>query len=78
MSDLARYFHSHDIVARWRAECENASARLEIACIKERACELRSQSEPLHSLTGGDWEMRDKINAAVFYVLNGRFPKEEE
>ncbi len=72
--DLANLFKAHDKVARWRAERENASARLELETIKERMWELHSQHEPLAHLSAGDREVRENMLAAIFYVVVGRFP----
>lgn len=77
MSDLARYFDAQEKRRRWMAERENASARLQLAQIHERAAEIRSQHEPLNELTGGDRDTREKILAATFYVLHGRFPEKQ-
>lgn len=52
---------------RWKAEHENASARLELARIKERIAELRSQHEPVHA-AGLD---REKLSALLGYLVHG-------
>lgn len=67
MSDLQKLFNAQDITARWRAESEGASARLEIAQIKERAAYLISQHEPVASL-GLD---REALRAALSYLWHG-------
>lgn len=51
-----------------------ASAALENAQIKERLAEIRSQSEPLDGLIGRSLSERDRLYAAAFYVVVGRFP----
>lgn len=51
-----------------------ASAALDRASIKMRLAEIQDQHEPLHELTGGDRDMREKILAAAFYVVVGCFP----
>ena len=76
--DLSGYFNAHDMVARRRAEQETAVARLDIELIKERWWELRSQAEPLNTITGGNREERDRILQALFYVVVGRMPRKEE
>lgn len=48
--DLSALFRAQDDVARWRAERENATARLELAQQREAMAFLISQHEPLHSL----------------------------
>ncbi len=73
--DLANLFRAHDQVARWRAERENASARLELETIKERMWELHSQHQPLGDLCGANNLLREKILAHIFYVVVGRFPE---
>lgn len=78
MSDLANLFKAHDEVKRWSAERENASARLELARIKERMYELRSQHEPLNEITGGDRMQREAICGALFYTVFGRWPDEKK
>ena len=50
MSTLAQLFSAQDQVARWRAERENATARLELAQANECMAFLISQHEPLHTL----------------------------
>lgn len=50
MSALQQLFIAQAHVARWRAEHENASARLELAEAAECMAYLVSQHEPLHSL----------------------------
>ena len=46
-NDLGKLFHAQDVTARWRAEHENASARLELAQRNERAAFLLSQNDPV-------------------------------
>lgn len=48
--DLGRLFASQDHVARWRAERENASARLELALSAESISFLLSQHDPVHRI----------------------------
>ena len=66
LSDL---FYARSEVARWRAEFENASARLELAEIAERKAYLLSQYEPLKSL-GMDAD-RDKLALLFRYLGHG-------
>jgi hypothetical protein len=77
VSDLADYFHAQDKTRLARANVETASSRLELASIKERMAELRSQYEPLSSLLpeGASTADRERILAAIFYVVIGRFPE---
>lgn len=58
--DLGALFSAQGEVARWRAERENASARLELARAKESRAFLLSQHEPLASL-GIDREVMRKL-----------------
>ena len=66
-NDLLALFRAHDEVARWSAERENASARLELAHMRARMAYLLSQHEPVHSL-GVD---REKLRALLAYVKHG-------
>ena len=50
MNDLANLYSAHDHVARWKAEGENASARLSLARASEARAYLLSQHEPVASL----------------------------
>lgn len=50
MSDLDTLFFREEEVRRWKAESENASARLQIANIRKRMAFLISQYEPIDSL----------------------------
>lgn len=67
MSDLAALFHCQDVTKRWRAESENASARMELAQHNERMAYLLSQQEPVESL-GLD---RERLRLALSYVKHG-------
>lgn len=56
-----------------------AGAALELARIKERLAEIRSQHEPLASMNPeGNSLARKKQYAAAFYVVFGRMPEPEE
>ena len=67
MSDLSVLFSAHEKVARWRAERENATARLEIALIEEHCAHLLSLHEPIASL-GLD---RERLRLALSYLRHG-------
>ena len=67
MSDLSRLFASQEVTRRWKAESENASARLEIARIKEHCAYLVSQHEPVNSL-GLD---RERLRLVLSYIHHG-------
>jgi len=67
MSDLSVLFSEQDKVARWMAESENASARLQIARMNEHCARLISQHEPVASL-GID---RERLRLVLNYVRHG-------
>lgn len=52
-----------------------ASVALNNAQIKERLAEIESQHEPLNQLCQQQMPERDKMYAAAFYVVVGRFPE---
>lgn len=74
MSDLQDLFHQHDKVARWEAERENASARLELAKIHERLASVKSQHQPIADITSMSMSPRDMILHAAHFVVYGKFP----
>ena len=67
MSDLCSLFMREETTRRWRAERENASARLELALIYEHIAYLISQHEPVASL-GID---RNELRAILAYIHHG-------
>jgi len=67
MSDLSHYLNAKDRTARWRAEWENASARMELAQHEERMALLMSQQEPVATL-GLD---REALRLALQFVRHG-------
>lgn len=72
MSDLSELFSEQEKVARWRAESENANARLQLARMCAR---LISQHEPVAAL-GLD---RERLRLALNYIRHGdlkRFDRE--
>lgn len=60
-----------DRIDRWRAERENASARLQLAERDRAAALLVSQHEPVHSL-GID---RNALRVLLAYVSHGDAPR---
>jgi len=77
MSNLSQLFDAEEKVRRWRAEFENASARLELATIRKNIKYLISQHEPVAS-TGLD---RKQVERILGYVEHGdmkRFIREGE
>jgi hypothetical protein len=74
MSDFLRYMEAQ---AKNRAAFEAykaASARLELAQIKERLAELRSQHDPLAQLMRSSLPERERLCAAAEYLVTGRLP----
>lgn len=65
--DLNNLFHREALTARWRAEWENAAARMHLAQRDERAARLLSRHEPLASL-GLD---RERLRLALRYMEHG-------
>lgn len=51
-----------------------AGTALELAYIKERLAEIKSQHEPLNGLLSKAMSERDRLYAAAFYVVIGRMP----
>jgi hypothetical protein len=75
MSDLRSLYVAQDRVARWSAESENASARLELARMEERMAYLISQHEPVHSLQID----REVLRTLLTFVRHGRgLPKDSK
>jgi len=66
--DLLTMFKHQDEQRRWKAERENASARLELAQIRERLAEVLSQHEPVASLNID----RDDLRKVIDYIRSGR------
>lgn len=70
---LTNYFRATEFRRRCQAECEAASARLDLAYIRERAAEVESQHNPLASIdVTPDLTNREKMIQAVKYVMTGR------
>jgi len=69
MSDLNTLFYREEETRRWRAESENASARLELAHMRERMAFLISQHEPLHGLNLD----RETIRKVFTFIERGTF-----
>ena len=67
MSDFARLMIDEEAVRRWRAEHENASARLELASARRNCSLLLSQHDPVAKL-GID---REKLRAVLAFVWHG-------
>ena len=74
MSDLQRLFSAQDKTARWKAEMENATARLELARIEERSAYLISQAEPVNNLLIN----RGQLKAVLSYLHHGNLNRLKE
>lgn len=78
MSDLGQYFTAQERTRTARERFNHAVVALELAQIKERLAEIKSQHEPLAQLNPeGNPVARDKQYAAAFYVVVGRWPVKE-
>ena len=75
MSDLMHYFQAQEETRTARAERQAASYKLELCQIKERAAEFKSQHEPAATIANEKGTDRDKMLAAIHFVLFGRLPK---
>ena len=53
----------------------HASVALDIAGIRHRLAEIKSQHEPLGSLLNSSLPERDRLFSAAFYVVVGRMPE---
>lgn len=73
MSDLMTLLNKQNETIRWKAEVENATARLELARIRERCAYLISQHEPVNSL-GLD---RERLRLALRYLEHGNLARLE-
>lgn len=71
MSDLSILFYREEEVRRWRAESENASARLELAQIRKRMAFFISQHEPLHGLNLD----REAVRKVFTFIERGTFDR---
>jgi len=78
MTDMKDYFHEQTKVEAARLDTERASARLELAKIKCRLAEIKSQAEPLDTIwpcsSGDNKDSRKRTYDAAFYVVIGRMP----
>jgi len=74
MSDLNTLFYREEEVRRWKAESENANARLQIANIRKRMAFLLSQYEPIHSLNID----RETVRKIFNFIILGQEIKNEK
>lgn len=75
MNDLADLFAAQAEVRRWKAERENADARLELARTSEARAYLLSQYEPVASL-GVDREVLRKLLAFTAHHDKARLQRD--
>lgn len=67
MNDFDRLMLNEEAVRRWRAEHENAGARLEIANARRNCAFLLSQHNPVAKLRID----REKLRAVLAFVWHG-------
>ena len=72
MSDFSAYMSRKEVTAKFRAERDGATARLELALMHERCAEVMSQHEPLNTL-GLD---REAVRRLLCFLNSGRLPAE--
>jgi hypothetical protein len=65
--DLSKAHKQRDELTRWIAERENATARCELARMKERLWLVLSQHEPVNSLGLN----REALRKVLEHILNG-------
>ncbi len=76
MSDLLHYYHAQAKTLAAKNAYNHTAVALNIAHIKERLAEIKSQHEPLHSLTQGSLSERERLYAVAFYVVVGQMPNQ--
>ncbi len=74
MSDLAAYFLAQAKKREAYEKFDGAAKGLSLAQIHERLAEIKSQHEPLATLATKAMSERERLYAAAFYVVVGRFP----
>ncbi len=75
MSDFSAYMEAKANKREAFAKYNSAGAHLELATIKERAAEFKSQGDPANRISATEGiTTRDKMNAAIHYVLWGLLP----
>lgn len=67
MNEFGMYPSNNDTVKRWKAERENADARLELARVRECCRLLISQHDPVASLRLD----RDRLAVVLNFVQHG-------
>lgn len=77
MSDLKNYFHMQDVKRAKRYQLNAAQAELQLASIRERLAEIKSQHEPIHSMLKQEGlDPRDMLYKIAHYVVVGWMPKD--
>ena len=75
MCDFGKYMEATADERAAMAEYNHSSVALELAGIKKRLSEIKSQAEPLDTLLGVKMTARDRLYASAFYVVIGRMPE---
>lgn len=78
MSDYLHYLLTQAETQGAAHALESYSRKRELCMIKERLAEIKSQYEPLHTMSGNNPAVRALMYAAAFYVVVGRWPKDEK
>ena len=68
------YMFAQEEKRRWNAEYNNSCAHLDLAQIRERLAEIKSQYDPIVGLLETSLSERDRLYVIAFYVVVGRFP----
>lgn len=77
MSKFSQYMLTQEKTRRAYERYNYAGVSLENARIHERLAEINSQSEPLDGLITRKMGARERLYAAAYYVVIGRFPEKE-
>lgn len=75
MSDFLHYMNAQSERREAYANYNAAGRGLELAQIRERLAEIKSQHDPLAKLIDEPLPERDRLYAAAFYVVVGRMPE---
>ena len=78
MSDFQNYMLQQARKETAMERYNYASSALNNAQIMERLAQLKSQHEPLASLVDKPLSERDRLYAAAYFVVVGRFPEESQ
>lgn len=75
INSFSAYMNAQAEARTARERYNYAAAALELANIRERLTEIRSQVQPLDGLIGKAMSERDRLYAAASYVVVGRMPE---